>query len=75
MMMQCPTCGREFQFGPHIYAGVYIPAYKMTVCRGCYSANWDGWGPAYEGKILDHLKREGIPEPQRNENGRLPLGK
>lgn len=72
IIMRCFACGGEFQFGPHIYAGKHIPAYKVTVCTTCYSANWDGWAPVYEPEILKHLKAEGIVVPLRNAGGWLP---
>ena len=74
MMMRCFTCGDEFQFGPNIYAGTHIRAYNITVCRTCYSANWDGWAPSYEPKILKHLEEKGLPTPERNSKGWLPRG-
>ena len=60
--------------GPHIYAGTHIRAYNMTVCRGCHSANHDGWAPAYEAKILKHLDEQDIAVPKRNAGGWLPRG-
>ena len=65
IMMRCFTCGGEFPFGPHRYDGKHIPAYQFTVCSGCYSANWDGWGPMFEEKILKHLEENGLPVPAR----------
>lgn len=71
-MVKCPVCGNQFQFGPHKYDGKHLDRYEMTVCRLCYDVNWDGWGPAREAAILDHLREKGIPVPDRNQEGLLP---
>jgi len=71
-MLQCFMCRKEFQFSPHIYAGRHIPAYNITVCDTCYKSNWDGWAPHYERKLIEHLKKENLPIPERNEKGWLP---
>ena len=71
-MMRCFTCGSQFQFGPHVYDGKHISGYNITVCKICYSANWDGWRPMIESKILRHLEAEMIPVPERNSGGYLP---
>jgi hypothetical protein len=71
-MIECFCCGSRFQFGPHAYHGGHIPGYEITVCRNCYQSNWDGWAPAYEGKILRHLREQGVSSPTRNSSGGLP---
>jgi hypothetical protein len=68
----CFTCGGTFRFGPHVYDGHHIAAYKFNVCSGCWSGNWDGWAPHYERKILIHLAENGLPIPARNAAGYLP---
>jgi len=65
-------CGGEYQFGPHKYEGRSIPRYKVKVCDICYNANWDGWAPEYENKLIAHLKKVGLPIPERNEKRWLP---
>ena len=70
--MRCGACNTEFQFGPHRYDGTYIKAYDMTVCLTCYGANWDGWAPIWEPRILKHLEAKGLPVPRRNSAGWLP---
>ena len=65
-------CGLKFQMGPHVYDGKYISHYKISVCKGCWDGNWDGWAPEFEKKLLAHLKTEGISIPDRNEKGWLP---
>ena len=69
----CFICGRNYQFGPNRYDGKYLDAYSMNVCLNCFSANHDGWSPVYEGKILEHLARESLPSPERNQKGLLPV--
>ena len=71
-MQVCGICGSQFQFGPHIYDGQHIARYKLTVCRSCFSANYDGWGPMVEATFLDHLKAQGLAVPERNESGWFP---
>ncbi len=71
-MFTCTTCGSEYQMGRHIYGGKQIPRYQMGVCKSCYEANWDGWAPDYEGKIITHLEEKGLPVPERNNKGWLP---
>lgn len=71
-MYDCGICGLEFQFGPHIYNGKHIASYQLTVCKGCWDGNWDGWGNTAEEKLIAHLKEKGISIPKRNEKGWLP---
>ena len=71
-MNQCFMCGRDFQFGPHIYRGKGIPRYNISVCDTCYEGNWDGWAPECEKKLVEHLEKDGLPIPERNEKGWLP---
>jgi hypothetical protein len=71
-MCQCFICGGDFQFGPHRYEGRKIPRYNINVCNNCYEANWDGWAPHYEKKLVAHLRKEDLPIPERNAEGWLP---
>lgn len=71
-MIPCFTCGRQFQFGPHLYAGTFIRRYQVCVCKACYDSNWDGWAPHYEQLLIAHLEEKGLPMPERNAKGRLP---
>ena len=73
-MMSCDVCDKKFQQGPGRYEGHTIARYKMTVCDPCWQGNWDGWGPAAEPRVLDHLKEQGIPVPPRNAKGWIPRG-
>ena len=36
---RCDACGREFQFGPHIYNGTAIQELGWTVCKACGPAS------------------------------------
>ena len=69
---KCDLCDSPFQYGPHQYDGKFIPKYKITVCMNCYSNNWDGWAPHYEEKLIENLKKNQLPIPERNVNGWLP---
>lgn len=74
MMYRCPLCGNQFQINAHVDVddGKYIPRYDITVCRTCWNSNWDGWAPHYEETLIAHLKKKGLPVPERNEKGWLP---
>lgn len=69
---QCFTCGSNFQFEEHVYAGKYITSYGIEVCMTCWKSNSDGWAPHYGDKIILHLKKKALPIPQMNEKGLLP---
>ena len=58
--------------GPHLYSGEFIKLYEIAVCSICYQANWDGWAPHFEQRLVAHLEKCGRPIPQRNEKGWLP---
>ena len=72
IMLKCPLCYGEFQFGPHRYDGTAIPRYQITVCNSCHQSNWDGWAPHYEGHLIQHLKANNLPIPKRNAKGWFP---
>jgi hypothetical protein len=44
----------------------HIRRYDITVCRGCWDVNWDGWPREHEARIIEHLKQKGLPVPVRN---------
>lgn len=69
---RCEVCGQEFQYGPHVYNGKFIPTYQIMVCSGCYAGNWDGWAPQFEAAVTRKLTEEGLPIPARNPKGWLP---
>lgn len=73
-MATCQMCGGTFQFGPNIYNGKFISAYKMMVCKTCFESNWDGWGPLFESRLISHLTDNAIPLPNRNKEGFFPRG-
>jgi len=71
-LIKCPRCLKEFQIGPPRNDGITIPRYQITVCRSCYDSNWDGWDDEFEKYLIDHLKLNNLPLPQKNANERLP---
>ena len=71
-MFKCDLCDSSYQMGRHKYDGKQISRYGIGVCNICYKGNWDGWATNHESKILLHLKEEGLPVPDRNDNGLLP---
>ena len=72
IMCPCFMCRRDFQMGPHRYDGHYIGRYKLSVCDTCWNANWDGWAPDFETRLVAHLSEQHLPIPDRNEKGWLP---
>ncbi len=72
VIILCPICGNQFQFGPHIYNGYHIPRYQITVCLSCWKTNSDGWAPHLEDRLILHLEENYLPIPERNERGLLP---
>jgi hypothetical protein len=70
--MICTLCGSQFESGPGRQGGKTINRYRITVCRTCWDANWNGWAPLHEQKLIEHLKQEGLPVPVRNVVGQLP---
>jgi len=74
IMQDCQLCGHRHQRGPGRHDGRTIADYRLSVCNGCFNANWDGWGPALEPAFVTHLARVGIPLPERNEKGWYPRG-
>ena len=72
IMMECDTCSKKFQFGPHQYEGRVINLYGITVCDTCWTGNWDGWASHFEPIIQKHLAEKNLPEPPRNNKGWLP---
>lgn len=67
-LYECFLCGRDFQFGPHVYDGKHIGPWNIQVCRGCYQGNWDGIVIEGRPKLVEHLKSLGI-EIKRNARG------
>lgn len=69
---KCDLCDSSFQYGQGLYNGQYLPHYKMTICKGCFEGNWDGFAPHHEKKFIEHLTKGGIALPERNEKGWFP---
>lgn len=73
LMFNCDVCGLPYQHGPHRYEGHSLSCYgDIFACDACWKSNHDGWAPHYERVLLDHLERQGLPIPTRNEKGLLP---
>lgn len=69
---KCFLCERQFQYGPHRYAGRSVGAWKVLVCENCEKMNWDGLVPDRHPRLIRHLKETGV-EVQPNERGWLPI--
>lgn len=74
VMYPCFCCERQVQFGPGSYGKVAKLYGNLPVCTTCWSANWDGWSPSVESKLLAALAERELPTPARNENNLLPRG-
>jgi hypothetical protein len=68
----CPLCGFEYYMGPHLYEGHMLKSYGIMICKGCWEVNWDGFSRRHEPKLIEALKNNGLPTPNRLENGLLP---
>lgn len=68
----CDVCGSSYQHGPHRYEGHKLSTYGIVVCDSCWTGNHDGWAPFREPKLVEALKRNRLPMPQRNSKGLLP---
>lgn len=58
--VECFLCKRDFQYGPHIYAGRPIKPWKISVCTPCIDMNWDGVVPDSHPDLIPHLQSEGV---------------
>lgn len=73
-MKQCFFCETKFAYENHQYDGKYVGIYRIYVCSTCHSGLWDGIAlPLYVEKLFKHLDAEGIPRPEPNENGYIPM--
>jgi hypothetical protein len=64
----------EYQHGDHLYEGSHSDLFDIWVCPSCWDSNWDGWSRNWEGVLLAHLKKKGLPVPKRNPKGLFPRG-
>jgi hypothetical protein len=73
-MIECFLCGREFQYGGHIYNGRRVPAWDVWLCDVCDKGNRDGIANlTYQKKVAKHLKTQGLPAPPLNDKGWVPI--
>lgn len=68
VLCECDMCGREFQFGPHRYAGHRIPAWDAMACDGCLDRYDSTIVPGSYPRLEAHLKRRGI-KPEMDSSG------
>lgn len=71
-MDRCFLCNEVFEIGPAKDEGRFVSRYQVQVCNNCYRANWDGWAPQFEEKLIVHLQERGLSIPARNDLGWLP---
>lgn len=73
VLVKCFTCGKDFQFGPHFYAGkCNLRDWGVNVCENCFKGSWEGWKGRAGDLLVRHLKKKGIEVPDRNGDGSLP---
>lgn len=65
----CDLCGSEYQFGPHIYSGHYLPSFEINVCNGCVPRKNSAIPALYEAKFRKILQDKGLEAPKRNADG------
>lgn len=71
-LLECFLCRREFQFGPHRYAGRPVKAWDILICEQCEAANWDGLVPQCHPRLTEHLAQKSVPY-ELNERGWLSI--
>lgn len=59
-MVDCCLCQRNFQFGPHRYAGRGIGVWKVRLCEMCLSSNHDGIVLEVHPRLKRHLEALGV---------------
>lgn len=71
----CLLCQRDFHFGHNRYDGRWIERLRAYICTPCLQGNWDGLAnPEKIKRLFDHLDELGIPHPEPNAKGWIPLG-
>ena len=70
---ECEVCKKTVSNGHGNYDLKQCHGYEMWVCSNCFDGNRDGWAPHHEPTVLAHLQTKGLPIPERNLLGLLPL--
>lgn len=68
--LTCDFCERDIPEGQWGHTQRALGG--MYSCQPCRRANWDGWAPHYEKKIIAWLDDSGHPHPPRNEKELFP---
>lgn len=69
---ECFVCSREYQVGPHRFAGRIVQAWRIKLCERCEAVNHDGIVLEQHPRLLKHLTDAGIAITL-NERGWLPI--
>jgi len=75
----CFFCQEAFEYkqhhldAPQFYPVRKIDAYHVDICRNCATDQLDGVDARHEYRLVQKLKRRGLPVPERNEDGLLPM--
>ena len=72
MYANCDICKKEVPFGKGAYHIRKVERYNIYCCDSCWDGNWDGWNTRHEAFLLEKLKENNLPLPERNKNGLLP---
>ena len=72
MYAECQLCGAKVRYGFGRYDLRKAEGYNLWVCNSCWTTNENGWHPMHEAFLLEHLGKQGLPVPQRNQNELLP---
>lgn len=71
---KCLLCQREFHFGHNRYDGQWKKHLQAYICTPCLQGNWDGLADStMQQRLFDHLDKPGLPHPEANEKGHIPL--
>ncbi len=66
---KCDFCEGDFQLGPQVYEGKFIPKHKLHLCDGCYTINRRGVLHNYVAQFKNHLDKNNIAPPEVNTEG------
>ena len=70
---ECDLCGTEVKFGQHLYEGKHLSHYNLFVGDCCLVGSPGEIAPYLEKAFEDHLEKNNIALPDRNNNDCYPL--
>ena len=74
-VIQCVPCGKKMRIPlfSEPDEATFLEWYKMPICNSCFSGNHDGFAGQSARRVTNHLTRHGIPLPNKNSNGWIPM--